>query len=54
MSGQVVVAEKEEEKKEEEEEEEEEEESCVGADGCSGIVSVDMGLGFSDVIVRAF
>jgi hypothetical protein len=41
------------EEEEKEEEEEEEEDACVGADGCSGIVSVDMGLGFSDVIVRA-
>ncbi len=41
------------EEEKEEEEEEEEQDACVGADGCSGIVSVDMGLGFSDVIVRA-
>ncbi len=29
------------------------EDACVGDDGCSCIVDVDMGLGFTDVLVAA-
>jgi hypothetical protein len=47
------VAVKEEGEEGEEEEEEEEEEDCVGGDGCSALVEVDMGLGFSEVMVIA-